>query len=98
MARVLPTVMERREVIMKHVNLDTADESVRQFVLALSAEPGGSVLELEGRALVWVVPAGPASDGDETWTEEKNQRRCDLIDRKYAGRLTVDETVELARL
>ncbi len=83
---------------MKHVNLDTADASVRQFVLALSAEAGGSVLELEGRALVWVVPAGPAANGDEPWTEEKNQRRCDLIDRKYASGLTPAEAVELARL
>jgi len=37
-------------------------------------------------------------NGDETWTEAKNQRRCDLIDRKYAGSLTPAETVELARL
>src|SRR5262249_41447254 len=35
---------------------------------------------------------------DETWTEQKNQRRCDLIDRKYAGGLTPAETSELARL
>ncbi|SRR6266545_4370058 len=34
----------------------------------------------------------------ETWTEAKNQRRCDLIDRKYAGSLTPSEIRELARL
>jgi hypothetical protein len=35
---------------------------------------------------------------DETWTEMKNQRRCDLIDRKYGGGLTPAETAELSRL
>lgn len=35
---------------------------------------------------------------DETWTEEKNKRRCALIDRKYAGTLTPDLARELARL
>jgi hypothetical protein len=34
----------------------------------------------------------------ETWTEAKNQRRCDLIDRKYAGGLTQVEARELAWL
>src|SRR5262249_23290505 len=42
-------------------------------------------------------PPWPDSE-DETWTEAKNQRRCDLIDRKYAGGLTPAETKELARL
>jgi hypothetical protein len=37
-------------------------------------------------------------NGDETWTEAKNQRRCDLIDHRYAGNLTPAETVELAEL
>jgi hypothetical protein len=35
---------------------------------------------------------------DERWTEEKNQRRCDLINRKYAAGLTSNEARELARL
>jgi hypothetical protein len=35
---------------------------------------------------------------DETWTDAKNQRRCDLIDRKYAGGLTQNEARELAWL
>jgi hypothetical protein len=34
----------------------------------------------------------------EAWTEAKNQRRCDLIDRKYMGRLTPSETLELDQL
>jgi hypothetical protein len=40
----------------------------------------------------------PSENDDEPWTEAKNQRRCDLIDRKYAGGLTPAETNELAQL
>src|SRR5262245_44126900 len=40
-------------------------------------------------------PPWPKNE-DETWTEQKNQRRCDLIDRKYAVGLTPVETRELA--
>jgi hypothetical protein len=83
---------------MTHVNLDGVDESVKQFVLAVALDPAGSVLELGGRPIAWVVPAASAPNGDEAWTEEKNQRRCDLIDRKYAGGLSPSEAVELARL
>jgi hypothetical protein len=42
-------------------------------------------------------PPWPENE-DETWTEAKNQRRCDLIDHKYAGGLTPAETRELAQL
>jgi len=84
---------------MTHVSLDGVAESVRQFVLAVAVDPAGSVLELDGRPVAWVVPAAPpAANGDEAWTDAKNQRRCDLIDRKYAGSLTPPEAVELARL
>lgn len=41
----------------------------------------------------------PSEDSEaETWTEEKNLRRCDLIDRKYAGTLTPVQTEDLAKL
>jgi hypothetical protein len=84
---------------MTHVSLDGVAESVRQFVLAVAVDPAGSVLELDGRPVAWVVPAAPSSaNGDGAWTEAKNQRRCDLIDRKYAGHLTPPEAVELAQL
>jgi hypothetical protein len=39
-----------------------------------------------------------SDDADDTWTEAKNQRRCDLIDRKYAGGLTASQALELAWL
>jgi hypothetical protein len=94
-----PRRKEPTGAIMTHINLDVAEESVRRFVLALAHDPAGSVLEMNGRPVAWVVPAGATpADGDEPWTEAKNQRRCDLIDRKYAGQLGPDEAVELARL
>ena len=37
--------------------IDNQDDSVKQFVLSLSADPGGSVLELNGQAVACVVPA-----------------------------------------
>src|SRR5262245_22010543 len=84
---------------MTHVNLDGIEESLRRFVLALAEDPVGSVLEINGRPVAWVVPAGTsATNGDEPWTEAKNQRRCDLIDRKFTGSLTPAESVELAQL
>jgi len=42
----------------------------------------------------------PARNGDheEEWTEAKNARRCDLIDKEIAGTLTAVEAVELRGL
>jgi hypothetical protein len=35
---------------------------------------------------------------NEEWSEAKNHRRCELINRKYAGGLNADQTSELALL
>ncbi len=87
---------------MTHVNLDTQPDVVRQFVLALSVSPDGTVLESGGRPVACVVAppkaAIEASVQEGEWTEEKNQRRCDLIDRKYDHGLGPTEETELALL
>jgi len=86
---------------MTHVNLDTQPEVVRQFVLALSASPEGVVLESAGRAVACVVPPPQeeeASSQEAEWTDEKNRRRCELIDRKYDRGLSPSEEAELALL
>jgi hypothetical protein len=84
---------------MKHIDLDTMDEGLKNLVLSLSTEAGGSVLEMNGRAVAWVVPAVAApTNGEEIWTEEKNVRRCDLITQKYTSTLSPTEAVELAQL
>ncbi len=84
---------------MQHVSLDAENESVKQFILSLSTNPGSSVLELNGQAVLQVTPITvPTNGADEEWTEEKNARRCQLIDREIANTLTLEEAQELARL
>jgi hypothetical protein len=86
---------------MNHVSLDNQDESVKRFVLSLSADPGGSVVELNGRAVACVLPPPQAmngSAGEEEWTDAKNARRADLIKQKHAGGLAPAELLELAGL
>ena len=92
--------MERQEQTVNHISLDSQDESVKRFVLSLPSDPHGSILELNGQAVVCVLPASVVSEeeDDSPWTEEKNVRRCDLIDRKFAGGITPAEALELARL
>jgi hypothetical protein len=83
-----------------HIALDGQHDVVKQFILSLPANPSGSVLELDGRPVVCVLPASALveGDGDDPWTEEKNARRCDLIDRKYGEGISPAEALELARL
>jgi hypothetical protein len=86
---------------MTHVNLDAQPEVVRQFVLALSASPDGVVLESAGRPVACVVPPPrqeEASLQEAEWTDERNRRRCELIDRKYDHGLSPAEEAELALL
>jgi hypothetical protein len=93
--------MERVESIMKHVQLDTKDESVKRFVLELTVDAGGCLLELNGKPVACVIlPSTPSKNSSTTvdWTERKNQRRCDLIDREIDGVITIEETIELRQL
>ena len=84
---------------MKYVSLDNQNDVVKQFVLSLTADRNGAVVELDGKEVMRVLPArNPAPATSEPWTDSKNQRRSDLIDRKIAGTLTVDESSELADL
>jgi hypothetical protein len=86
---------------VNHIRLEAQDDAVQEFVLSLAADPQGAVLELNGRAVACVLPVPPGDEGDgapEEWTEAKNDRRCDLIDREIAATLTPGEAVELHRL
>ena len=84
---------------MNHVTLDNQSHSVKEFVLALSKNRQGSVVELAGKEVLRVFPATntPASI-DEEWSDSKNQRRASLVDRKIDGTLTPEEANELADL
>jgi hypothetical protein len=94
----LRTALEFR---MNHVSLDNQDENVKRFVLSVSADPAGSVLELAGRAVACVLPPMKemnGSAGEEDWSDAKNARRADLIKKKHAGSLAPAELLELAGL
>jgi hypothetical protein len=88
------------EANMTHVNLDSEPEAVRQFVLTLAVPPEGALLELGGRPVACILPPPQPTNGaeEEEWTDSKNRRRCDLIDRKYDIGLTPAEEAELAAL
>jgi len=87
---------------VEHIHLDNQPEVVRQFVLNLPVSPDGTVLELSGRPVACVLPPPKLSKAEPTtqdeWSDAKNVRRCELIDRKYAGTLTPQEAIELAGL
>ena len=85
---------------MKHIPLDSQDEAVKRFILSVPIDAEGSVLELNGQPVACLVP--PVTENGESsdtpWTDEKDERRCDLIDREIDGKLTPAEAMELHRL
>ncbi len=87
---------------MIHISLDDQDDAIKGFFLSLPTDPRGSILELGGQAIVRVLPAASVTPTDDEssvpWTEAKNQRRCDLIDREIDDKLTPAEASELERL
>jgi hypothetical protein len=84
---------------MMHVSLDAQHEAVKQFVLALAADPNGAVLELNGRPVACIVPPPKAKSGGEPeWTDAKNARRVELIKKKLADSLSPAEHAELGGL
>jgi hypothetical protein len=90
--------MEHMENAMNHILLDKQDEAVKRFFLSLPADAQGSVVELNGRAVACVVPVSPSPEENGQWTEARNERRCDLIEKEIAGTLTPAEAVELQSL
>ena len=82
---------------MTHVNIDRHPDAVKNSfaMLALTAE--GSLVEVNGRAVALTTPA-KATIVDSGWTPQSNHRRCDLVDKKFAGGLTPVEEDELGEL
>jgi hypothetical protein len=85
---------------MTHVSLDAQDEAVKRFVLGLTIDPSGSVVELNGHAVACVVPPPKSTNGAVLleWSDAKNARRVDLIKKKHAAGLSAAEHIELAGL
>lgn len=90
------------ESAVKHIELNRQGEAVKQFFLTLPVDSDGSVVELDGRALARVVPlkngAKSATPHAGPWTDAKNARRCELVDREIDGVLTPEEAAELKLL
>jgi hypothetical protein len=86
---------------MNQVNLDAQDETVKQFVLGLTADPSGTVLRLNGQPVACVVPLPKSMNGAANggpWNDAKNARRVALIKQKHTGGISPIEHVELAEL
>ncbi len=87
---------------MNHVNLNRQDEAIKRFFLSLPVDSEGSIVELDGHVVAHVFAAEETADGngedDGPWTDAKNARRCDLIDKEIDSRLTPAETRELQDL
>jgi len=82
------------------VNIDRQPDAVKNFFATLALTPEGSLVEMNGRAVVHIIPAtaAPAEPDTTEWTPQLNHRRCDLVDKKFAGGLTPVEEAELTRL
>lgn len=85
---------------MKLISLNGQEDSIRRFILALAVEPEGSIFEFDGKAVARIVPISPKTNGKpparEEWTDAKNARRSELVDRKIDGSITPEEAEELA--
>ena len=78
-----------------HLDWDTLPETVREFLATVS---GGAVIERGGTPVARVVPISPPPVDDGEWTPAKNQRRAELIDRKFDRSITPEELTELEAL
>ena len=85
---------------MNHILLESQDEAVKRFFLSLPTDSQGAIVEWNGQAVACVLPPPiPINSKADEWTEAKNDRRCELVDRKFAGpALTSAEMLELAGL
>lgn len=85
---------------VKLLNLDVEPAAIRDVLLPLSLDRAGTAVEVNGHVVAYFVPTTPKNGHpNEPWTDEKNDRRCDLIDKKYNGEpLTLEEEIELMYL
>lgn len=85
--------------MVKLISLKDQDETVKRFFESLIPDPAGAVVEVNGNRVYLIVrPATQPDQADEPWTDAKNHRRAELVDREIAGTITHTEVVELADL
>jgi hypothetical protein len=70
------------------------DRNVKQFALGLKDDPNGSLMELNGKPVACVVPP-PKVNGtaEPDWTDTKNARSIDLINKRRADGLAPSKHV-----
>ncbi len=94
--------MNQRESVVNHINLNRQEEAIKRFFLALPVDPEGAVVGLDGHVVAHVFIAEAVADGNGDnvgpWTDAKNARRGDLIDKEIDSRLTPAEARELKDL
>jgi hypothetical protein len=94
--------MEHRDSDMRHIELNKQREDVKRFFLSLRVNSEASVVVLDGEILARVEPVSAKRNGKNKatgpWTDAKNQRRADLIDKKIAGTIMPEESAELEDL
>jgi hypothetical protein len=86
---------------VNHIDLNRQEEAIKRFFLSLPVDPEGAVVELDGHIVAHLFAAEEAAEGNEdpgSWTDAKNSRRCDLIDKEIDSRLTPAEARELKDL
>src|SRR5436853_7737823 len=79
---------KHKEAAVNHISLESQDEAVKQLFLDLPVDAHGAVVELNGEAVACVMPVGVAAKANGPWTESKNSRRCDLLDKEIDASLT----------
>jgi hypothetical protein len=85
--------------MVKVISLNDQAVTVKQFFESLVPDPDGALVELNDRSVfILVRPAQQIDQPDEPWTDAKNHRRYDLVDKEIDGTLTPVEAVELAEL
>lgn len=60
---------------MRHINLDQEDDRIKRFVQSLPVEPDGLLLELDGEAVVRVLPAEDVRVDEQRLKEALLRRR-----------------------
>jgi hypothetical protein len=77
--------------------LDHIEEPVKRFLEGVVSSRTPPAVEMNGHRVHFVVRP-LAEPVDEPWTDAKNHRRGDLIDKEIAGTITPEEAVELEEL
>jgi hypothetical protein len=85
---------------MNSFPLESVSEDTRNSILPMTQNPGGSEVTLDGSVVGYFFPQSLTGQlPDEPWSDEKNHRRVDLIEKKYSFQsLTLEEHIELTRL